>query len=130
MTIKQGLVCALVGCLAFDLVPARAWAAEAHAPADLAAAAPAPSAPDAIDFHAAVRDAIARLDAPDASASPHPIASASPSTSRAAARAAVRLPGGGKSGLIIGLVTTVVSVGVTLYMIKQMQKNNDDAKDQ
>jgi hypothetical protein len=32
--------------------------------------------------------------------------------------------------LIIGLVTTVVSVGVTLYMVKQMQKNDDDSTPQ
>lgn len=122
MSIKHGLVWTLVVCLAFDLAAARVWAAEPHAPADLAAAAPRSPAPASVDFHAAVRDAVARLDVPAATATPVSVTSAP----RAAARSAVRRQGGGgKAGLIIGLVTTVVSVGVTLYMVKQMQKNDD-----
>lgn len=121
MSIKQGLVCGLVVCLALDAVPARVWAAEPHAPAD--AAATAPLAPASIDFHAAVRDAVAKLNPPSATATPVARASAQPSASLAAARSAVRRQGGGKSGLIIGLVTTVASIGATVYMLKQLKKD-------
>jgi hypothetical protein len=126
MSIKPGLVCGLVVCLALDVVPARVWAAEPHAAVDATATAPLSPAP--IDFHTAVRDAVARLDLPSATATPVSIAS----TPRAAARAAAvrRQGGGGKTGLIIGLVTTVVTVGVTLYMVKQMKKNEDSATQQ
>lgn len=126
MSIKPGLVCGLVVCLALDVVPARVWAAEPHAAVDAAATAPLSPAP--IDFHTAVRDAVARLDLPSATATPVSITS----TPRAAARATAvrRQGGGGKTGLIIGLVTTVVTVGVTLYMVKQMKKNEDSATQQ
>ncbi|HWB31313.1 MAG TPA: hypothetical protein VG736_12480 [Vicinamibacterales bacterium] len=132
MSIKHGLVWTLVVCLAFDLAAARVWAAEPHAPADLAAAAPRSSAPASIDFHTAVRDAVARLEMPAVTTdSASTIAPAPQAATRAATRSAVRRQGGGgKAGLIIGLVTTVVSVGVTLYMVKQMQKNDDDSTPQ
>ncbi len=125
MKIKHGLVCALVVSLAFDLVPARVWAAGHQGPADATAVSSSPAAAT-VDFRAAVRDAVARLDPPAAIAVPAPIASASSSASLAATRAAVRRQGGGgKTGLIIGLVTTVVSVGATLYMIKQLKKDDN-----
>jgi hypothetical protein len=128
MNIKQGLVWGLVVCLALDVVPARVWAAEPHASADAAATAPLSPAPASIDFHTAVRDAVARLDLPSATATPAAITS----TPRAAARATAvrRQGGGGKTGLIIGLVTTVVTVGVTLYLVKQMKKDENAATQQ
>jgi hypothetical protein len=130
MSIKQGLVWGLVVCLALDVVPTRVWAAEPHASAGVTATAPLSPAPASIDFHTAVRDAVARLEMPAVTDSASTIAPApQAAAARVAARSAVRRQGGGKTGLIIGLVTTVVSVGVTLYMVKQMQKN-DDAPDQ
>jgi hypothetical protein len=128
MSIKPSLVCGLVVCLVLDVVPARVWAAEPHAAADATATAPLSPAPASIDFHTAVRDAVARLDLPSATATPVAITS----TPRAAARAVAvrRQGGGGKTGLIIGLVTTVATIGVTLYMVKQMKKNEDSATQQ
>ena len=34
--------------------------------------------------------------------------------------------GGGKTGMIIGLVTTVVGLGATVYMVKEMNKEDDN----
>jgi hypothetical protein len=37
----------------------------------------------------------------------------------------IRKQGGGKTGMIIGLVSSVVGVAATVYMVREMKKDND-----
>ena len=40
----------------------------------------------------------------------------------------VRKQGGGSTAMIIGLVSTLVGVGATVYMVKEMNKDNDGTR--
>ena len=42
----------------------------------------------------------------------------------------VRHSGGGGTGMVIGLVSTLVGVAATVYMVKQMKKTTDEVKQQ
>ncbi len=119
MNVRRSLVCVLVVCLAVNLVPAGAWAAEREAvPAAVPASVPATPV---IDFRVAVRHAVATLETPVV-ASPRPDATGAPSATRTAA---VRRQGGGGAGMVIGLVSMVAGLAMTYYMIKQMNKDKD-----
>ena len=122
MDVRRRLVCVLVVSLAVNLVPAAAWAAEREAVSALAAGESVPVTP-AIDFRAAVRNAVVTLETP-AVVSPQPAAAAAP----VATRAAVRRRQGGGAGMVIGLVSMVAGLAMTYYMIKQMNKDKDDAE--
>jgi hypothetical protein len=121
MDVRRSLVCLLIAIFAVSLVPATARAADREPAVILASRDTAPAA--AIDFQAAVRDAVATLETPAiAPAQPTAVAATS------AARTAVRRRQG-TTGMIIGLVSTLVGVAVTVYMVKEMKKNNDDNVD-
>ena len=51
-----------------------------------------------------------------------------PSTRRGKTAIRAQGSGGGKTGMIIGLVTTLVGVGATIYMVKEMQKAQEENK--
>jgi hypothetical protein len=121
MDVRRSLVCLLLAIFAVSLVPATARAADREAAVILASRSGAPAA--AIDFQAAVRDAVATLEAP-ATTPAQPTAVAATSATRTAVRRRQ-----GTTGMIIGLVSTLVGVAVTVYMVKEMKKNNDDNVD-
>ena len=82
------------------------------------AARPAPS----IDLRAAIDRAATRLaSSATARNEPRPAARAS------AGQAAFGGGGGGKGMMIMTLVTTVVGLGATYYLIKEMQKQTEQA---
>jgi hypothetical protein len=84
---------------------------------------PAPAVP-VLSIRASVDRAVSAVLAKE------PVAQGrTPSTRRG--KTAIRAQGqggGGKTGMIIGLVTTLVGVGATIYMVKEMQKATDENK--
>lgn len=121
MNVRRSLVYVLVVCLAVNLVPVGAWAAEREAGPAMAVES-VPATP-VVDFRAAVRNAVVTLETP-AVVSPQPIAAAAP----AATRAAVRRRQGGGAGMVIGLVSMVAGLAMTYYMVKEMNKNKDEVE--
>ena len=91
-----------------------------------AEAAKAPAVPDSKPIAAAVSKAGA-----DLSAQPAPrvqaVASAQkvPTNLPRSGSDRVRKQGGGKTGMIIGLVSSLAGVAATVYMVKEMKKDSD-----
>ena len=74
-----------------------------------------------VDLRAAIDRAATQLAAQPATAP------AKQHSSSSAGQAAYGGGGGGKGMLIVTLVTTVVGLGATYYMLKEMQKQTDQA---
>ena len=74
-----------------------------------------------VDLRAAIDRAATQLAAQPATAP------AKQHSSSSAGQAAYGGDGGGKGMLIVTLVTTVVGLGATYYMLKEMQKQTDQA---
>ena len=82
---------------------------------------PTTRAAQSVDLRAAIDRAATQLAAQPAT-SPR-----KPHSSSNAGQAAYGGGGGGKGMLIVRLVTTVVGLGATYYMLKEMQKQTDQA---
>ena len=70
----------------------------------------------------------ASIDGAVAKLAPQPPVKKSKDSTSHAAQAAYGGGGGGKGMLIVTLVTTVVGLGATYYMIKEMQKQTAEQK--
>jgi hypothetical protein len=82
---------------------------------------PTTRAAQSVDLRAAIDRAATQLAAQPAT-SPR-----KPHSSSNAGQAAYGGGGGGKGMLIVTLVTTVVGLGATYYMLKEMQKQTNEA---
>lgn len=74
-----------------------------------------------------IRASIDRARAAIIASAPSAAQAPAPVTRRSTTR--IRAQGGGKSGMIIGLVSTVIGLGATVYMMKMMQKANETKTD-
>jgi hypothetical protein len=87
------------------------------------AQAPAPS--DRTPIAAAIVKVGSDLSAPQARLQPRANAQKVPTSLPRSGSDRIRKQGGGKTGMIIGLVSSVVGVAATVYMVKEMKKDND-----
>jgi len=86
----------------------------------MAVAAPATAAPGKSQLRSSIDRAVSTvLASNDAAGQPGPVTRKDKTTVRAQG-------GGGKTGMIIGLVSTVVGLAVTVYMVKAMQDNTKE----
>ena len=111
MTIRRPVAGVLVASLLVGAVPSRALADDQN-----------DSRPAPINLRAAVERAAARLEPAVSTAAP---ANHRP-VSHAMQAAYGGGGGGGKTMLIVTLVSTVVGVGATYYMLKEMQKQTNE----
>jgi hypothetical protein len=113
MTIRRSVAAALVASLLVGAVPSRALADDQN-----------DSRPAPTTLRAAVERAAARLEPT--------ISTAAPADHRPVSRAMQAAYGGGGGGgktmLIVTLVSTVVGLGATYYMIKEMQKQTNEGQ--
>jgi hypothetical protein len=123
--VTSGLVLALATpatafAAADDASPTKPAAAPATVVATETAAAPAVPAPS---LRASIDRAVIAVlsSAPAGGQAPAPVTRRSKTT--------IRAQGGGKTGMIIGLVSTLVGLGATVYMVRMMQKNAEENKD-
>lgn len=115
MTFRTAIAYSVAASLVIGLLPAGALAADGSS-----VKTPAPvvkTAPPAIDFRAAARDAAKDL--------------ARPASGKPALKDANESPrmqgGGGKTGMIVGLVSAAVGIGMGYFMYKQLKKTTDTA---
>ena len=86
----------------------------------MAVAAPATVAPGKSQLRSSIDRAVSTvLESNNAAGQPGPVTRKGKTTVRAQG-------GGGKTGMIIGLVSTVVGLAVTVYMVKAMQDNTKE----
>jgi hypothetical protein len=97
--------------------------------ADVEATRPAPAevkpAADARPIADAIRKAGAGLSDPQTARRPAAQAQKVPTSLPKSGSNRIRKQGG-STGMIIGLVTALVGVGATVYMVKEMNKDNDN----
>ena len=107
MTIRRWITSAVIVTMVSALAPVNGWAA------GTTAASPSPKR-----LQAAIRQAATKAaEAPSLQLQARPIAAAR-------GRTGVRRQstGGGHAGMIIGMVSAVVGIGATVYMVKEMEK--------
>jgi len=86
-----------------------------------AVAAPADAAPGKSQLRSSIDRAVSTVLASNASGQqPGPV------TRKGSTKVRAQGSGGGKTGMIIGLVSTVVGLAVTVYMVKTMQDNTKE----
>ena len=115
---KHAVCVLLVVCLV--LSAASTFAADR----ETAAVKPASSASSPATFHQSVLRAIEQADAAHLSSLPQ---APRPRPADGRARNQMGMGGGGKTGMIIGLVSAAVGVGLTVYMVKAMKDSTDQA---
>ena len=112
MTTRRSVAAVLVASLLVGAIPSRALADDQN-----------DSRPAPVSLRAAVERAAAHLEPTRSPAAPpdhRPVSHA--------AQAAYGGGGGGKTMLIVTLVSTVVGLGATYYMIKEMQKQTKESQ--
>ena len=112
MTVRRWISPALIAALLTAVAPATTWAAGADGTKD--------TAQGSSRLQAAISRAAATAVA-------KPSLQLRMPARPAAGGVRMQSSGGGHSGMIISLVSTVVGVGATVYMVKQMQKTTKTA---
>jgi hypothetical protein len=119
MTFRKAVAYTVAASLVITLLPAGAFAADDGS----AVKTPAPvtkTAPASIDFRAAARD-VART-------------AVQPTSTKKTLKDSNESPrmqgGGGKGGMIVGLVSAAVGIGMGYFMYKQLKKTTDSVTTQ
>ena len=85
-------------------------------------------APPAVSIHTAIQHAAARVElqpaAPAAQSATAPLSMPRQGSSQ------VRHQGSGHVGMVVGVLSSLIGVATTVYVVKQMQKTTDQAKQQ
>jgi hypothetical protein len=121
---KKLLCSGVVVCLISSALPMQALASEATAAAE-----PAPRATLRTSIQRAVETTSLATTAPLANARQSTLSFPRPDRGPDRTRKQMGGGGGGKTGMIIGLVSAVAGVAATVYMVKVMKdstKSNDD----
>lgn len=120
-TMKKVTCAVLAAAVMSAAVPVRAADLEATRPAPAEVKPPA----DARPIADAIRKAGAGLSDPQTARRPAAQAQKVPTSLPKSGSNRIRKQGG-NTGMIIGLVTALVGVGATVYMVKEMNKDSDN----
>lgn len=126
-TMKKVTCAVLAAAVMSAAVPVRAADLEVTRPAPAEVKPPAEGGPiaDARPIGEAIRKAGVELSDPQTARRPAAQAQKVPTSLPKSGSNRIRKQGG-NTGMIIGLVTALVGVGATVYMVKEMNKDNDN----